>query len=81
MKLVSIFFKATTRNKRCLRRREAYLPKGVRHSRPKVDIRAKRKFQSKSIHNDSKATSKILLKTIVQITGKRTPGKLEEQAF
>ena len=28
-----------------------------------------------------KATSKILLKTTVQITGKRTPGKLEEQAF
>ena len=46
-----------------------------------ADIRAKRKFQSKSIHNDSKATSKILLNSTVQITGKRTPGKQEEQAF
>ena len=75
MKLVSIFFKATTRNKRCLRRREVYLPKGVRHSRPKEYVRGhlkdstyKRARNMKQCFNlfcssGTEATSKTLLNT------------------
>ena len=36
MKFTSIFFTAATRNKRCLRQRNIYVPKGVRLAAPKA---------------------------------------------
>ena len=48
IKFTLIFFTAATRNKRCLRRRNIYVPKGVRLAAPKCIFARSAKYQQTS---------------------------------